>query len=334
MSRPLAYSCKACEGRFASASRALIAPRDTDTVSLGPDTAGPAADLLQTVAQAYGLRTPILAERLTGGYANDVFLLKGDPSVVLHVKHPPLDLQSLSWEHRLLEQLQSHLPEIPAPMPSRDGRTFLIHKNRPVWLTPYVQGQRAGSADRRAVAAALGRLHAVQLDLEPRPGHARLSDLPFPPLREMPPAFDSWLPLIAHARTESIELISRLANAGGITVGVTHNDIFPGNVLIHDGKVSALLDWEEADRDWLVWDLASSLSWFCTTGDGAFSTIALRDFVDAYRAASGRVSPEEDHLIVPLLRVKRILEVLRAPTDRHPQWHYQLGNLHAYQALS
>jgi hypothetical protein len=36
---------------------------------------------------------------------------------------------------------------------------------------------------------------------------------------------------------------------------------------------------------------------------------------------------------VPLLQVKRILEVLRAPTDRHPRWDYQLANLRAYQLL-
>jgi hypothetical protein len=58
---------------------------------------------------------------------------------------------------------------------------------------------------------------------------------------------------------------------------------------------------------------------------------ATQDFLDAYRAASGRVPPEEDDLIVPLLQVKRILEVLRAPTDRNPRWDYQLANLNAYQ---
>ena len=47
-----------------------------------------AADLLQTVVEAYGLPEHASAERLTGSYANDVFLLKGERSVVLHVKHP------------------------------------------------------------------------------------------------------------------------------------------------------------------------------------------------------------------------------------------------------
>jgi hypothetical protein len=36
---------------------------------------------------------------------------------------------------------------------------------------------------------------------------------------------------------------------------------------------------------------------------------------------------------MPLLLGKRVLEILRAPTDRHPRWDLQLQNLRAYQAL-
>jgi hypothetical protein len=35
---------------------------------------------------------------------------------VLHVKHPPIDVDSLIWEHRLLALLQFQLPGIPAPL--------------------------------------------------------------------------------------------------------------------------------------------------------------------------------------------------------------------------
>jgi hypothetical protein len=74
------------------------------------------ADLLQAVVAAYGLSTPDTARRLTGGYANDVYLLEGKQRVVLHVKHPPIDVDSLIWEHRLLALLQFQLPGIPAPL--------------------------------------------------------------------------------------------------------------------------------------------------------------------------------------------------------------------------
>ena len=78
-------------------------------------------------------------------------------------------------------------------------------------------------------------------------------------------------------------------------------------------------------------DLATSLWPFCDIADWRR---AITDFVTAYRGAGGRVPAEEDDLILPLVRAKRILEVLRAPTDRHPRWDVQLANLEAYQALA
>lgn len=89
------------------------------------DSAGSqAADLLSAVAQAYRLTTPLRAQRLTGGYANDVFLLDGERPLVLHIKHPPVDLHSLAWEHHLLQLLSRRLPEIPMPLTTHDRRTF------------------------------------------------------------------------------------------------------------------------------------------------------------------------------------------------------------------
>jgi hypothetical protein len=61
---------------------------------------------------------------------------------------------------------------------------------------------------------------------------------------------------------------------------------------------------------------------------------AVTEFLTAYRAAGGTVPSDEDDLIVPLIRARRILEVLRAPTDRHPRWDLQQANLRAYAALS
>ena len=115
--------------------------------------------------------------------------------------------------------------------------------------------------------------------------------------------------------------------------GLTHNDIFEGNVLVHQGRVSAVLDWEEANIDWQVWDLASSLWPFCADGERLHRR-AVTEFLTAYRAAGGTVPSDEDDLIVPLIRARRILEVLRAPTDRHPRWDLQEANLRAYTALS
>ena len=47
----------------------------------------------------------------------------------------------------------------------------------------------------------------------------------------------------------------------------------------------------------------------------------------------GRVPPDDDDRVLPLVRAKRILEVLRAPIDRRPRRGLQLANLDPHQAL-
>jgi Ser/Thr protein kinase RdoA (MazF antagonist) len=294
----------------------------------------PSAALLRAVEERYGLDGRITSRRLSGGYANDVYLLEGCARpLVLHVKYPPVDLDSVAWEHRLLATLCSPLPEALPPLPALDGSTFFLHDGRPVWLVPYAAGEPACPQDRVAVARILGRLHACEIEIPLRPGHPRLRDLPVPPMGDYPLAFDGWRSRIAAARADLIGLVRRIAATRRPTTGITHNDVFPGNVLVEAGRVTAFLDWEEADVDWLVWDLASSLWPFCQRGE-ELDRAALGKFVAAYRDAGGRVPPDEDDLIIPLIGAKRILEVLRAPTDRDPQWNYQLANLRAYEVLS
>jgi Ser/Thr protein kinase RdoA (MazF antagonist) len=298
---------------------------------LAPDF--PAEELIREVAKRYGLDLPIVPRRLAGGYANDVFSLVGTgPPVVLHLKYPPVDGDSLDWEHRLLARLSGHLPEALAPVAAIDGTTWFWFRERPVWLVPWAPGGPAGPQDRHAVATTLGRLHAWPAEVSDRPNHDRLLQLPLPPLRPLPAALAPWQTAIARARAELTELVSWLERERRPVTGITHNDIFEGNVFVHQGRVTALLDWEEANLDWQVWDLASSLWPFCAEDD-RLDEQAMAEFLSAYRAAGGPVPTDEDELIVPLVRAKRVLEVLRAPTDRDPQWDYQLANLRAYANL-
>jgi Ser/Thr protein kinase RdoA (MazF antagonist) len=290
--------------------------------------------LIRAARERYALGHVTSVQRLRGGYANDVFLLTAvEQRLVLRVKYPPVDLDSLTWEHRLLNALSNTMREVPAPLRTRDGATFFLFDGRPVSLMPYLPGAPARPEDRVPVAQTLGRVHATTVRLPQRPGHPRLRDLPFPEIGALPSWLENWRLRIRQARSDAIDLVDRLAKSRPLRNGIAHNDIFPGNVLMHEGRASALLDWEEADIDWLVWDLACGLWTFCNHRDEELDSQAAGTFLAAYREAGGTVPPNEDDLIVPLVRVKRILEVLRAPTDRDPRWDYQLANLRAYENL-
>ena len=114
-----------------------------------------------------------------------------------------------------------------------------------------------------------------------------------------------------------------------------HGDFFRGNVLAEGARVTGLVDWEEAHVDWFTSELANGVWEFCKrpSYDG-FDTERAAAFVDAYRGARGPACAADDDLIVGFIRVKRILEVLRAPTDRQVDWDYQRANLRAFAALA
>lgn len=292
-------------------------------------------DLLEEVGRRYGLNRLTTATRLSGGFANDVYRVDcpGGVPVVVHIKHPPSNAESLDWEHRQLHALGVELPEVLAPLKALDGSTWFWHGNRPVWLVPWVEGGPAAAEDRCLAARALGRLHSCSLQPSARPGHRRLLELPLPEVGEYPADFDPWLPGLHRERAELTRLVTWLERERRPMTGMTHNDIFPGNVLVHRGRLAAVVDWEEADLDWLVWDLASAMWSFCASSGGELGKDTITDFLGAYRAAGGPVPPQEEELIIPLVRARLLLEVLRAPRDRHPQWDQQLISLRAYYAL-
>jgi len=138
--------------------------------------------------------------------------------------------------------------------------------------------------------------------------------------------------VLAQARAWAIAKVSSIAASRSLPTSLVHGDFFQGNVLVADDQVVAVIDWEEAQSDWLVWDLASTVGAFCSIGDDV-DRDASRRFVAAYRADGGPSPPNDDDLLIPLLRVKRILEVLRAPTDRHPRWEHQHRNLRSLDEL-
>jgi Ser/Thr protein kinase RdoA (MazF antagonist) len=294
-------------------------------------------ELTAALRERYGFREAAVVERLDGGYANDVFRVRGDGAdLVLHVKHPPVVEADVAWEHGLVALLAERLPEVQAPLPTTTGATAFPVEDRLAWLTPFLDGAPADparEAHRTAAARALGRLHAAGegLELPPRPRLEPLERMPWPD-PAVPPELEDGAPEIAEGRAWAIAFVAEVAATRRPRATLVHGDFFPGNLLLASDEVTGVVDWEEAQADWAVWDLANAVSTFCARGDDLDREACAR-FAAAYRAAGGTAPAEEEDLVVPLVRVKRILEVLRAPTDRHPRWEHQKANLRSLRNL-
>jgi Ser/Thr protein kinase RdoA (MazF antagonist) len=293
----------------------------------------PPAGLLEIVNRRYeGAPFTVLA-RLEGGWANDVFVLESSAGrAVLGIKYPPSDPASIAWEHALVLQLAGNVPEVVAPVRARDGSTFFFEDGDAVWIVPFVDAEPSGYEHASAAAALLGRLHAVtaRLDVAARPSPEGLAQLRSLDGTGLPP---EWQARITPLHAEALELL-RVLETRDLVHGVVHGDFFRGNLLVREDKIVAIVDWEEAHLAPLVSELANGVWEFTkskVTDD--FDRDAAASFVASYRDAGGPVPPGEDDLIVPLISAKRVLEVLRAPSDRHVDWDYQAHNLRSAENL-
>ncbi len=108
------------------------------------------------------------------------------------------------------------------------------------------------------------------------------------------------------------ELREWVADADDLRVCAIHGDFHTGNVLVRDGSVAGIVDWQYSRRDWPALELAGmvwDLSW-----DGSSTTIdhALRDeLVQKYVDAGG---PGEAVAVVPMMRLESMVSALIALT--------------------
>lgn len=300
----------------------------------GSRLTAPPAGLLEAVEKRYEGAPFVPLRVLTGGWANDVFLLSSERGqVALRVKHPPSEPASIAWEHALLQRLKPAIPEVVAPIRARDGSTFFLFAGDAVTLVPFVDGSpadRANAGHRLGAARLLARVHAATANvvLDARPGPDGLQQLRSLDTARVP---SGWRARVERLHRDAIALLDRLETRR-LMHGAVHGDFFRGNVLVRDDEVVALLDWEEAHVAPLVSELANGVWEFGQDGDDLERETGAA-FVAAYREAGGPVPGVEDELIVPLIRAKRVLELLRAPTDRRVDWDYQAHNLRSAENL-
>jgi Ser/Thr protein kinase RdoA (MazF antagonist) len=160
------------------------------------------------------------------------------------VRRSGRSVASLGWEIELLDRLAGAGFLVPVMLPALDGRRHVNGVVVQAWL----DGTPPGPGDWPAVAAELGRLHAVTAGWPQRPGAVSTSDLIQADrggdvdLTELP--------------AEGVSACRRAwAALAGRPRAVVHGDPGPGNIRMSRGG-AGLLDWDEARVDYTALDLA------------------------------------------------------------------------------
>jgi Ser/Thr protein kinase RdoA (MazF antagonist) len=211
------------------------------------------------------------------------------------------------------------VPEAIAPLLRPDGSTVVRIDDRPVTLWRLIDGAKADDRDpaQRAQAAdLLARLHRALAErpLRGRPA-SPVPSVPTPDLDD--PDLDTWLRLFDRDHTD---------------VHALHGDFYAGNTLVADGRIVALIDWDEA----IVGPPERELAWAAWEWGDCLDSVDLGpalEFVDAYKAAGGPARRIREHDLRQLVRQRLRWEASYRRATAPEGSEYEARQLRAFHLL-
>lgn len=222
--------------------------------------------------------------------------LDGRPDVVMRLPRRPHAAAGVEQEVALLQWIErSSLSSIvKTPIVRHVGQPHEVFPHR--WsVLEWIDGTDAWAARHdllpdsgAALATDLGRVvqalgEITGADVRQRPPGSRGG-----PLEPLLARLDGWLndPQWNAEALVDVVAVKRLAREASevvdepFTEGLVHGDLIPGNLLVRNGRLSAVLDWGGAGRGDIAQDLAPAWSVLTAAERGIF-----REIVDADDAA-------------------------------------------------
>jgi homoserine kinase type II len=216
---------------------------------------------VQEIARNYDL-TVSEFEPIEGGAGNSSYLLQTQQgSTVLTV----FDEKTLSYVTRLgqlLLLLAEYEFPTTRPLSSVKGGMITVYRAKPVMLKAYIAGQVCKNLNEtmlHQVGAAMAKLHRLPTpDFLPNKHPYGRQDFSTVIGRNIDPEYESWL-------AERFAYLERHIPPG-LPSGLIHGDLFYDNVLFEKERFKAIIDFEEACRYYMGFDLGMGILGLCAEG--------------------------------------------------------------------
>lgn len=251
-------------------------------------------DVLET---AYSLSFDGEWTQLDGGYECDVW--KVDSLIVRMCPEWRTDAE-LRWVYDLVTHCAQHIPQVIAPIKTKDGQPFIRINNRPVLVFSFIEGSRDNTLITEA-AKALANIHKAAMDWPqlntPRPSPAQPKVQVIDPEYLKDSELDTW-------QNTTYANMSK-------TKGIMHGDFYAGNILCKNRRITGIIDWDECRDGPIIEEVAWAMWEFCHTGD-ILDTDKAKAFLNAHHESNPILSQSEYQAIIPLIRNHLRYEIRRS----------------------
>jgi len=285
---------------------------------------------LASIADAFELGPVHGVQPIAAGTINSNFTVHTDRGRWFVRVNEGKSEADVAWEARLVGALAEGGVVTPSPRTARDGRPYApLPGAAAKWVSvfPWCAGRHVGPGEvspaiAEAFGAALARLHQVGLELPAAwqrrsiydhdhlvARYAQFSASPDPELARAIAVIGEGL-----AAAEAATAARRSASHG-----IIHGDLFRDNVLWDAGRLTAILDFEQASGGSLAYDLAVCLNDWCW--DGGFRRAAAAALLAGYQRARPLTAADREAFLIEVpaaatrFTITRITDVYLARVD-------------------
>jgi homoserine kinase type II len=263
----------------------------------------PSDAALDELIRAYDLGEKLSAKGIEAGTVNTSYALELGRGRYFLRLYEEQDQTGAEAEARLLLHLAAAGVSTPAPVPARDGVMVRALAGKAAAIFPWVDGDMlclpsVTPSAAREVGVALARMHLAGPPA-PAPGVAPLGAGRFGPVDLAARCDRVATSRDAEAREQAEPLRQAMLaiaarRRADLPTGLVHGDLFRDNVLWHEGRIAALLDFESAHKGPFAYDIAVTiLSWSFRE---AFDLDVARAIVSGYREIRELDEAERDGL--------------------------------------
>jgi len=266
---------------------------------------------LEAFLQPYGLGSLTAAKGIAEGVENSNFLVETEQGrFILTLYEKRVAPADLPFFIALMRHLAGEGVACPQPVATRRGEVLRRLCGRPAALFTFLEGlspRKIQPWHCRALGQTLAALHQATQSFPER----RANDL----------SLDGWRLLIEQCRDGADRVSQNLYEELGesyrhiaadwpaeLPAGVIHADLFPDNVFFLAERLSGVIDFYFACRDFYAYDLAVCLNAWCFDGANSYLPEHGRALFEGYRAV--RELSEAELRAMPVLAAGAALRFL------------------------
>lgn len=254
---------------------------------------------IQAFAEHYGLIVTAYQPIQSGIENSNYFLHTTDGREFVLTLFEELNGQEAAFLAPLLQHLHRAGVAVAAPLSANNGQSLLTLKDKPAQLAARIAGHHPDPVT-LAQCSAMGKALATL--------HLALKSYPLKRHNTHGVAWWQAEAKKARAKMGKVEQLlldtvlddfdETAADFDDLPQGLIHGDLFRDNTLFTGDKLTAILDFSEAGRDYWLLDIAITINDFCSDWPSVSLNQALMDaFLAAYEAV--RPLTDDERVVLP-----------------------------------